>query len=95
MKPVDAHDVVLRPVVTEKTLRQSEKLHAYTFEVHLEANKVQIRHAVESLFHVDVVGVRTDVRTGKPRRVGWNSTTTPSWKRAIVTVKPGQSIDVY
>ena len=95
MRPVDVHKILLRPVVTEKTLRQSQKLRAYTFEVHSEVNKVQIRHAVEALFDVDVTGVRTDVRAGKPRRVGWSVTTTPSWKRAIVTVKSGQSIDVY
>ena len=95
MRPVDVHKILLRPVVTEKTLRQSQKLRAYTFEVHAEVNKVQIRHAVEALFDVDVTRVRTDIRPGKPRRVGWSVTTTPAWKRAIVTVKSGQSIDVY
>ena len=95
MRPVAAHDVVLRPVVTEKTLRMSTKLHAYTFVVHAEANKVQIRNAIQTLFGVNVVGIRTDVRAGKPRRTGWSVSTTPAWKRAIVTVKPGQSIDIY
>ncbi len=59
------------------------------------ANKIQIRHAVERLFKVKVADVRTDVRPGKPRRVGWRVKTTPEWKRAVVTVKAGQSIDVY
>ncbi len=95
MKPTEPRQVVLRPVVTEKTLRQSERLNAYTFEVHPKANKVQIRAAVQALFNVTVLGVRTDRRAGKPRRVGWSVTTTPQRKRAIVTVKAGETIDVY
>jgi large subunit ribosomal protein L23 len=93
--PTDPHQVVLRPVVTEKSLRTSERRNAYTFVVHMKANKVQIRRAVESLFKVDVLDVRTDIRAGKPRRVGWHVTETPRVKRAVVTIKAGQTIDVY
>ena len=92
---LDHRHVLLRPLVTEKTLRQSERRNAYTFSVHMRANKVQIRAAVESLFDVKVVGVRTDVRPGKPRRVGWHEKRTPEWKRAIVTLKAGDTIDLY
>ena len=88
-------DVVLRPLVTEKSLRISERRNAYTFAVDPRANKVQIRRAVESLFHVKVVGVRTDVRTGKPKRVGFKVKMTPSTKRALVTLKPGDTIEFY
>ena len=95
MKPVAAHDIVLRPVVTEKTLREAQKLGAYTFAVHSEANKIQIRRAIETLFSVTVTDVRTAMRPGKPHRVGWSVSTTPAWKRATVTVKTGQSIDIY
>jgi large subunit ribosomal protein L23 len=95
MKPSSPRDVILRPVVTEKSLRTSERRNAYTFEVHPKANKVQIRTAVETIFDVAVIGVRTDVRAGKPRRRGWKATTTPDRKRAIVTLKEGQTIDVY
>ena len=95
MNPVDARQVVLRPVVTEKTLRTSERRNSYTFEVHPKANKVQIRRAIEEIFSVDVVGIRTAVRAGKPRRVGWSQATTPERKRAIVTIGKGQTIDVY
>jgi large subunit ribosomal protein L23 len=95
VNPTDPRQIVLRPVVTEKTLRTSERRNAYTFVVHAEANKVQIRRAVEALFDVQVTGVRTDLRIGKTRRVGWRSSQAPDQKRAIVTVKEGQSIDVY
>jgi large subunit ribosomal protein L23 len=95
VNPTDPRQVVLRPVVTEKTLRTSERRNAYTFLVHPEANKVQIRRAVETLFEVKVTGVRTDVRIGKTRRVGWRTSQPADQKRAIVTLKAGQSIDVY
>jgi large subunit ribosomal protein L23 len=95
VKPTEARQVILRPVVTEKSLRTSERCNAYTFEVHVKANKVQIRTAVESIFNVSVVGVRTDLRAGKPRRRGYQAMTTPARKRAIVTLKEGQTIDVY
>jgi large subunit ribosomal protein L23 len=95
VNPSTARQVVLRPLVTEKTLRQSERHNAYTFVVHPKANKVQIREAIESIFDVTVLGVRTDRRPGKPHRMGWSVTTTPEWKRAIVTLKEGQTLDVY
>jgi large subunit ribosomal protein L23 len=92
---LDPRHVVLRPLVTEKSLRQSEQRNAYTFAVDLRANKVQIRRAVEGLFDVTVVGVRTDVRPGKPRRMGRRMITTAEWKRAVVTLKAGDTIDLY
>ncbi len=95
MKPTDPRKVILRPVVTEKSLRTSERTNAYTFEVHPKANKIQIRNAVETIFKVDVVDVRTAFRAGKPRRMGFRVSETPARKRAIVVVKPGQSLDVY
>ena len=87
--------VVLRPLVTEKSLRQSERRNAYTFAVDMRANKVQIRRAVEELFDVTVVGIRTDVRPGKPRRMGRHEIVTREWKRAIVTLEAGDTIDNY
>ena len=92
---LDPRHVLLRPVVTEKTIKQSERRNAYTFAVHPRANKVQIRAAVETLFEVTVVGIRTDVRSGKPKRVGWHAKNTPDVKRAIVTLKQGDTIDMY
>jgi large subunit ribosomal protein L23 len=95
VNPTDAREVILKPVVTEKSLRLSERTNAYTFEVHRKANKVQIRAAVEAIFKVEVESVRTDVRAGKPRRAGFRVATTPERKRAIVTLKEGQTLDVY
>jgi large subunit ribosomal protein L23 len=95
MNPLSPRDVVLRPLVTEKSLRVSERRNAYTFAVDPRANKVQIRRAVESLFHVKVLGVRTDVRPGKPKRFGWAVKTTPSVKRAVVTLQAGDTIEFY
>jgi large subunit ribosomal protein L23 len=95
VNPTDAREVILKPVVTEKSLRLSERTNAYTFEVHRKANKVQIRAAVEAIFKVEVESVRTDVRAGKPRRAGFRVATTPERTRAIVTLKEGQTLDVY
>jgi large subunit ribosomal protein L23 len=94
-RALEPRQVLLRPLVTEKSLRAAGRVNAYTFQVHRLANKVQIRDAVESLFDVKVVGVRTDTRPGKPRRRGWNEFTTPEWKRAVVTLKSGDTLDVY
>jgi large subunit ribosomal protein L23 len=95
VRAVTPGDVVLRPLLTEKSLRQSERRNAYTFEVALRANKVQIRRAVEELFDVKVLDVRTQVRAGKPRRHGLRETTTPARKRALVTLKPGDTIELF
>jgi large subunit ribosomal protein L23 len=93
VKAITHRDVVLRPLVTEKTLRRSERQNAYTFEVRSGANKVQIRDAVEKIFKVDVVAVRTQNLLGKRRRMGRSVGFTAPWKKAIVAVKPGQTIE--
>ncbi len=93
MKAVTPRDVILRPVVTEKTLRRSERLNAYTFEVRTGANKVQIKDAVEKLFKVNVLDVRTQNLAGKRRRMGRSIGFTAPWKKAIVALKPGQTIE--
>ena len=89
------HEIVLRPVVTEKTLRLAEKENAYTFRVALSANKVQVREAIEKLFKVGVVAVRTASQMGKFRRMGRSFGTTSPWKKAVVQVKAGDSIEFY
>ena len=93
-RSVLARDIIIKPVVSEKSYALLDQ-NTYTFVVHPKANKIQIRDAVKTIFDVTVVGVRTDTRPGKPRRMGWSQLTTPHWKRAIVTLKAGQSIDVY
>ena len=95
MKELTWQEVVLRPVVTEKTIAQAERHNMYTFVVRESANKIQIRNAVEAIFKVGVTGVRTQRYMGKRRRVGRSLGSTPNWKKAIVSVKEGHTIDFY
>ena len=91
---MDASQVIIRPVVSEKSyvLAAAEK---YTFRVHPSAHKTQIRQAIESLFDVNVVEVRTMSVKSKPKRRGYTSGRTRAWKKAIVQVAPGQSIPIF
>lgn len=78
------HEVIRRPLVTEKGTHLSEKLNAYSFEVHPLAGKKDIKAAVEQLWDVRVVAVRTQTRIGKPRRHKMVLGSTRSWKKAVV-----------
>ena len=91
---MDPSQVIIRPVVSEKSyvLAANDK---YTFRVHPDAHKTQIRQAVESLFDVKVVSVRTASVKSKPKRRGITAGRTRSWKKAIVTLKAGENIDLY
>src|SRR3954462_10820151 len=91
---MDASQVIIRPVVSEKSyvLASADK---YTFRVHPDAHKTQIRQAVEQLFDVNVVEVRTMSVKSKPKRRGFTSGRTRAWKKAVVQVKPGQSIPIF
>jgi large subunit ribosomal protein L23 len=86
--------VVIRPVVSEKSyvLAAADR---YTFRVHPEAHKTQIRQAVEALFDVHVVDVRTMSVKSKPKRRGTTRGRTRQWRKAIVQVRPGESIPVF
>jgi large subunit ribosomal protein L23 len=86
--------VIIRPVVSEKTyvLASTGK---YTFRVHPDAHKVQIRQAVESLFDVRVLDVRTASVKSKPKRRGYTAGRTRQWKKAIVQVGPGEEIPIF
>ena len=95
MKELTYQQVVLRPIVTEKTIAQAERLNTYTFEVRENANKVQIRDAVEKLFKVGVADVRTARYLGKRRRMGRHVGTTGNWKKAVIRLKAGDTIDFY
>ena len=89
----DEYAIVKKPRITEKATALAEQ-NAYTFEVARDANKVEIRNAVEKLFKVKVSKVRTALVKGKPKRVRQNWGRTPDWKKAIVTLKEGHRIDV-
>ncbi len=91
---LDLYDIVKRPLLTEKFVRQGEVSNAYAFEVDRRANKIQIRDAIERIFEVKVVDVRTQVVRGKPKRVGYHFGRRPSWKKAIVTLREGDEIDL-
>jgi len=90
----NAYLIVRKPRITEKTTALSEKNNAYTFEVASDANKIEIRHAVEDLFKVKVAKVHTVNVKGKPKRVRANWGRTADWKKAIVTLKEGSKIDL-
>jgi large subunit ribosomal protein L23 len=91
---MDASQVIIRPVVSEKSyvLATNDK---YTFRVHSGAHKTQIRQAVEQLFDVKVVAVRTLSVKSKPKRRGLYQGRTRTWKKAIVQVRPGDSIPIF
>jgi large subunit ribosomal protein L23 len=87
-------EVIIRPVVSEKSyvLAAADK---YTFRVHPKAHKTQIRQAVEALFDVKVLDVRTLSVKSKPKRRGLTAGRTRSWKKAIVQVRPGDTIPIF
>ena len=88
-------DILLRPLVTEKTMTQSEEHNQVSFEVHPAANKIQVRQAVERLFEVKVTGVRVLNVVGKQKRFGLRVGRRKNWKKAIVHLAEGQSLDVF
>jgi large subunit ribosomal protein L23 len=89
-----AREVVIRPVVSEKSyaLLAANK---YTFRVHDEAHKTQIRQAIEEVFGVRVQDVRTSWVKSKPKRRGWTSGKTRRWKKAVVQLHPEDSIELF
>lgn len=89
------HQIVLRPLVTEKGTHLSLKQNAFAFEVHSAATKIDIRKAVETLFKVRVVAVRTQTRVGKSRRSRNVTVQTPSWKKAVVKLHPDDRINFF
>ena len=89
-----ATEVIIRPIVTERSFKLLEE-NKYTFEVAKNANKYQIRDAVEELFDVTVTSVNTMNVKGKPKRMGMNSGYTRSWKKAVVTVADGDTIEIF
>ena len=86
--------LVARPVVTEKGSNDTADRNAYHFRVPMEANKVEIRQAVHRLFGVDVIAVNTTRVRGKGRRRRYAVGQTPDWKKAMVTLAEGQSIEI-
>ena len=89
------YDIIRRPLTTEKTTIQKDTNNQVTFEVDRKANRVEIKRAVERIFNVRVAGVRTMQVKGKRKRRGWIVGKRKDWKKAIVTLMPGQRIDFF
>jgi large subunit ribosomal protein L23 len=92
---LEPHQVILRPLVTEKGTHQFTRHNAYPFQVNAWATKDQIRAAVEELFNVRVSKVRTQMRVGKTRRYRFKVGRLPNWKKAIVTLHPEHRIEFF
>ncbi len=90
-----AYDVILAPVVSEKTYDLIERANTYTFEVDPRSNKEQIRDAVQTIFDVRVLRVNTMNRRGKSTRFGYRRSKRKDTKRALVTLAEGNSIDLF
>jgi len=92
---MDHYHIIKRPLVTEKSSVQKEASNQVTFEVHPEANKVEIRKAVEALFKVKVLKVHTANFEGKKKRLGKHQGKRSDWKKAVVTLKSGDKIEFF
>jgi large subunit ribosomal protein L23 len=91
----DARAVVIAPVVSEKSYGQIAERRKYTFRVHKDAHKTQVRQAVEEIFDVSVTRVNISKVPAKPKRRGAHAGLRPGWKKAVVTIAEGQSIEAF
>lgn len=91
---MDPHEILIRPIISEKNTLLNER-GQYVFEVDTRANKIMVRQAVEELFKVDVTAVNIMNVKGKRRRTRQGYGTTRTWKKAIVTLRPGQRIELF
>ena len=89
------HYLIKGPIITEKTHTQREVANKLTFRVDLKANKIEIRKAIEDIFKVKVLGVNTIRVRGKAKRLGKTQGMRPDWKKAVVTLAPGEKISGY
>ncbi|HPD45695.1 MAG TPA: 50S ribosomal protein L23 [Anaerohalosphaeraceae bacterium] len=92
---MDEYSVIIRPLVTEQGMHFANTRNAYSFEVNREANKPQIKEAVERLYNVKVTDVRTANYIGKPRRRGRHIGRTRNWKKAVVVLHEDYHIDLF
>jgi len=92
---LEPHQVIIKPLVTEKGMHRSTRCNAYAFEVSRLATKEDVRRAVEELFEVKVLKVNTQNRKGKPRKTRFRFGYTKDWKKAIVTLDAEHRIDFF
>lgn len=91
----NVYEVIVRPMLTEKSTDQHDRLNAYSFVVARDANKIQIARAIEELFNVKVRDVKTMQYRGKERRLGRFLGRRPAWKKAVVRLREGDSIEIF
>jgi len=91
----DARDVVIAPLISEKSMLMIEDNNTYTFKVDKRANKIEIRNAIEEIFNVDVLKVNTMNMLGKKRRLGYTRGKRPDWKKAMVKLAEGNRIEIF
>jgi large subunit ribosomal protein L23 len=91
----DTYSVLKKPLITEKGNLMKDELNQITFEVDRRANKIEIKATVEKIFKVQVVKVHTLNMRGKMKRMGKSQGKKPNWKKAIVTLKEGDNIDLF
>ncbi len=92
---MDIYQVIKEPHITEKANLQKGEANQISFKVHRQANKIEIRRAVEALFKTKVLNVRTMNMIGKSRRMGKHVGRKPHWKKAIVQLAPGENIEFF
>ena len=92
---MDPHQVIIRPVISERSYNLIETEGQYTFQVDRRANKNQIKRAVEGAFDVSVTRVNTANVKSKPKRQGLTRGRTATWKKAVVKLAPGESIELF
>lgn len=92
---LDMYDIIRVPRITEKGTRLKEQNNVLTFEVRVDANKVQVRKAIERIFTVKVADITTVKNAGKNKRVGQRVGRRSDWKKAYVTLKPGEKIELF
>ena len=88
-------DVIKRPLDTEKLDRMRDRENKFAFEIDLKANKTEVKQAIEQLFKVKVLDVKTAIVRGKFRRIGRSQGQRSNWKKAIVTLKEGDAIQLF
>ena len=89
---IHPRNIIISPIITEKSSNQMERTNTYSFKVSINANKIEIKHAIEKIFSVKVLDVNTIRMLGKPKRLGRYSGKRPDWKKAIVTLREGDKI---
>ncbi len=91
----DARDIIIKPVVSEKSMQLIQDTNTYSFQVARDANKVEIKNAIKEIFNVEVENVNTMNVRGKKRRLGRNEGKRADWKKAMVKLAEGEEIEIF